>query len=263
MPILRVGNQSIHYEVEGEGPPLLLIHGHGASSAYWDLQVPAFASSYRVIRFDLRGHGDSDKPEGPYTIEAMAADAAGLLRELAPQKQAHVIGHSLGGGVALQLALAAPDKVRSLVIANSQASFVPRSLVERLVFSLSRVIPRLFGFRAHAKTIVAGYLPAPQHAERRARFLELWVKNDLQGYLRSSLGSNAFDIRSRLGEIKQPTLVIGSDQDILPQANKQELVEKMPNARLVTIKDSRHLVVWDQAEAFNRTVLDFLSGLGG
>jgi pimeloyl-ACP methyl ester carboxylesterase len=260
MPILQIDGLSFHYLVEGAGPPLLLLHGHGGSCRSWHHQVPDFSKSYRVICLDLRGFGESAKPPGSYSAELLAKDAAEVIRQVAGGP-AHVLGHSMGGGIALQLALDAPELVRSLCIVNSQAHFVPEGFVVRFVMWASRWIPRLLGFKAHGKSVAAAYLPDSKFAAERERFIEHWTKNDLQGYLAAARGLDTFDIRSRLGEINAPTLVVGSEQDILPMEAKQDLVARLKNARLVVVKDSRHLVTLDQPEMLNRTVLEFLASV--
>lgn len=175
MPTLVLGDLALAYTVEGSGAPVLMLHGHGGWRDSWELQVAALAPRYRTLRMDLRGHGGSSRPAGPYTMSQLAADAAALLREAAGGP-AHVLGHSLGGAVALQLALDAPSLVRSLVIINSQACLARPGGVARIVMAGAKLVPRLLGFRAHARTIAAGFLPGSQLAARRAQFIEAWSR---------------------------------------------------------------------------------------
>src|SRR5579862_3087511 len=111
----------LHHEIVGKGPSLVFIHGLGSSTRDWEFQIPEFAKSYQVITFDLRGHGQSDKPDVPYTIPMFAADTAGLLSSLGVER-AHLVGISLGGAVAFQFALDYPDLLRTLTIVNSAPS---------------------------------------------------------------------------------------------------------------------------------------------
>ena len=144
MSKLKVRDVNLHYEITGQGQPLLLIHGLGSSARDWELQVPVFAQNYRVVAFDVRGHGRSDKPPGPYSIPLFADDAAALIRalDIAPT---HVVGISMGGMIALQLAVSAPELVRSLVVVNTGPELVPRTPRERL-----EVLQRLFLVRLWA-----------------------------------------------------------------------------------------------------------------
>ena len=115
MPTIRVHGIDLYYEVHGAGQPVLLIHGLGSSTRDWDLQVPALAARFKVITFDVRGHARSEKPKQRYSVKLFADDTAALIRalDIAP---VHVIGISMGGMIAFQLAVDSPGLVRSLVI---------------------------------------------------------------------------------------------------------------------------------------------------
>ncbi len=118
MPTTLSNGIKLYYEVNGTGQPLVLIHGLGSSTRDWEVQVREFSKTYQVVAFDLRGHGRSDKPAGPYTIPLFAADTAGLLKALGIQS-AHIVGISLGGSVAFQFAVDCPAMVKTLTIVNS------------------------------------------------------------------------------------------------------------------------------------------------
>jgi len=118
MPMITVNQTHLYYEVTGAGQPVVLIHGLGSSTRDWDDHVPELAKTYEVITLDLRGHGRSDKPGGPYQIPMFAADLAALLQAL-KVASAHIVGLSLGGGFAFQFALDYPLMVRSLTLVNT------------------------------------------------------------------------------------------------------------------------------------------------
>jgi 3-oxoadipate enol-lactonase len=130
MARLRVGDVALYYERVGQGEPLLFIHGLGSSSRDWEYQVPFFAEDYEVIVYDVRGHGQSDKPPGPYSIPLFARDLAGLIEalDIAP---VHVVGISMGGMIGLQLVVDRPELVRTLVVANSAPDMVVRTWKQR------------------------------------------------------------------------------------------------------------------------------------
>jgi 3-oxoadipate enol-lactonase len=115
MPTKKVGDINIYYEIHGKGEPLVLIMGYGLSSAAWSPVLPALAQKYKVITFDNRGAGKSDKPDGPYTMDMMAGDLAGLLDAIRI-KAAHIFGISMGGMIAQHFALRYPERVRSLIL---------------------------------------------------------------------------------------------------------------------------------------------------
>ncbi len=113
MPKLRIHDIDIYYEVTGQRTPLALIHGLGSSTRDWERQVPVFSERYQVITFDVRGHGQSAKPPGPYSIALFASDTVELVRALGIGP-AHVVGISMGGMIAFQLAVDAPQRIKSL-----------------------------------------------------------------------------------------------------------------------------------------------------
>jgi len=131
MPKIQSNGINLYYEVNGKGQPLLFIHGLGSSARDWELQVKEFSKTYQVITFDLRGHGQSDKPAGPYSLPMFAADTAGLLKSFAVES-AHVVGLSLGGGVAFQLAIDFQALVKTMVIVNSAPELVIRTFKDRI-----------------------------------------------------------------------------------------------------------------------------------
>lgn len=261
MPIQSLNGVDLYYERVGSGPPLLFIHGLGSSTRDWEYQAPFFASRFSVICVDLRGHGGSAKPPGPYRIAGFAADVAGLLRALdvAP---AHVVGLSLGGMVALELALCAPELVRSLTIVNSGPALPTATRRERLlvglIFLQRLLIVRLFGMRKMGETLASRLFPDTEQADLRRSCVERWARNDPQAYLAALRAIGGWSVMERLGELRCPTLVATADQDYTPLDFKQAYCARIPNAELAVIANSRHMTPIDQPVAFNRTVLEFL-----
>jgi 3-oxoadipate enol-lactonase len=258
MPKLSLGEISLSYEVTGEGQPLLFIHGLGSSGRDWELQVAFFSPHYRVVTFDLRGHGQSDHPPGPYSIRLFAADTAGLIERLgiAP---AHVVGLSLGGMVAFQLAVDRPDLLRSLVIVNSGPEFVVRSFKDLLGVVQRFLIVRLLGMRRMGEVLAERLFPKPEHAPIREMFAARWAENDRRAYEAAMRAIVGWSVTEHLGEINIPTLVVASDQDYTPVAVKEAYVARMPRAELVVIEDARHAVPVEHPEAFNLALQAFLS----
>ena len=131
MPYISLPNLKLYYEVTGYGLPLLMIHGLGSNSRDWEKQVNPFAQKYQVITLDLRGHGCSDKPPGPYSVKMFAEDTAGLMRELG-LVPSHVVGISMGGMVAFELAVHFPELLRSLTVVNSYPEMRVETFYEHL-----------------------------------------------------------------------------------------------------------------------------------
>lgn len=253
--IIKVGSIAVSFEEAGQGDPVVLLHGQGGHGDAWDRQIAALSCEYHVVAPDLRGHGETTVTPRPYAMSTLAEDVAGVINGLGLEA-CHVVGHSLGGMVALQLALDARDLVRSLILVNSTA-FGDGSRVRSFVV---RMFIKLFGMRAFAKANNKLHFPEPEQGALRDRMLAVMGACSPVGYAASQDAVDAFDVRARLGEIGCPVLVVHSDQDIIPLADKQAIAEGVQRGRLVTVARSRHVVLWDQPDALNGLLLEFLAG---
>jgi 3-oxoadipate enol-lactonase len=258
VPNTNVGGINLYYEVSGKGQPLLLIHGLGSSTREWEPQVREFSKAYQVITFDLRGHGQSDKPQGPYTIPLFASDTAELLKALGVGS-AHVVGLSLGGGVAFQLALDFPALVRTLVIVNSGPVGFRDTPEDRLALEQRIQIVQRDGMRAMGQVLSQRLFPKPEHASLRGTFVARWAENDPRAYMEATRSLDGWDVTDKLGSIRMPALVISADQDYTPVAVKEAYTKLMPDARLVVIPDAHHATPLERPYEFNSTLLEFLS----
>jgi pimeloyl-ACP methyl ester carboxylesterase len=258
MPRLRINGIDLYFEVMGQGQPVLFIHGLGSSSRDWEPQTACFARRYQVVTFDLRGHGQSEKPPGPYSMPLFASDAAELLKALglAP---AHVVGISLGGMIALQLAADSPALVRSLVIANAGPEYVVRTLKERWQVASRLLMVRLLGMRRLGEVLGKRLFPKPGQIALRQLFAKRWAENDPRAYLASMHAIIGWSVTDRLAGIGVPTLVVAADQDYTPVAVKAACVARMPRAELIVIQDSRHATPVEHPTPFNEATMAFLS----
>jgi 3-oxoadipate enol-lactonase len=260
MPTICISDADLYYEMSGEGEPVLLIHGLGGSAQDWDRQIAAFRSSYRVIAFDLRGHGRSEKPIGPYTVAQFARDAAGLLGALGIDS-AHVVGWSLGGMVAFQLAVDRPDLVRSLVVVNAMPEFHVRTYAERLWLHQRQMTVRVLGMRHFAETLAKQLFPKPSQKLQRRQMIERFSQNDPRAYLASlTAGTQGWSVVEHLHEIRCPVVMITGDKDYTSAEQKAKYAAEMPDAHVLVVKDSRHATPADQPTAFNKAVRAFLAG---
>ncbi|CUS05350.2 Alpha/beta hydrolase family protein [Candidatus Promineifilum breve] len=259
MTTARVNGIALHYQEAGTGEPLLLLHGLGSRSDDWEMQLPAFAGRYRVIAPDLRGHGRSAKPPGPYSVPMMAADVLGLLDHL-NVTAAHVVGLSMGGMIAFQLAVDCPARVRSLTIVNSGPALVARTVGEWLRVQQRLLLARFSGPTRTGHFLSRRLFPKPEQEALRAQFIERWSANDPAAYLASLRALVGWSVLERVGEITCPVLVISGDRDYTPVETKRAYTALIPRARLVIVEDSGHATPIDQAERFNASVLEFLSG---
>ena len=239
------------------GNPLLLIHGLGSSSRDWELQVSHFAQNFQVITMDLRGHGKSSKAPGPYSMDLFARDTASLLEAL-DCFPAHILGISLGGMVAFQLALDYPALVKKLVIVNSVPELVPRSLSERLSYWQRLIIIRFVGMEKMGQVLAERFFTEPGQKPLREIFIQRWAENHKPSYLAALKAAYGWSVRERLGEISAPTLVVGADGDYFPTPDKEAYTDLMPTANLVVIENSKHALPAEKPQEFNQVVERFL-----
>lgn len=256
MPILQTSGIQLHYDVHGQGTPVVLIHGLGSSALDWEYQLPAL-QGYQVITLDLRGHGRSSRAPIPFSMPLFAQDIADLLKHLG-LASAHIVGLSLGGGIAFQLALDHPERVRSLVIVNSGPHAVLDSWIARLAINLRFLTIRLFGLPKLAEMVASKLFPKPEHAEKMRVFVERFRNNDADSYRAALKALLGWSVRDRLASIRCPVLALTADQDYTPVSWKQEYLEHLAQGSLVVIPDSRHAMPIENPEPFNRELLKFL-----
>jgi 3-oxoadipate enol-lactonase len=257
MPKLHTRNIDIYYKITGEGEPLLFIHGLGSSMRSWQMQVPVFSTHYRVITFDLRGHGRSDKPLERYNISMFAADTAELMKSLGIPS-AHVVGFSLGGMVGFQLCLDAPDMVKSLVVVNSPVTGYKQSLREGFQSWKHFTRVQLTGIGKNGQPNGQQLSPKDEEEGEQTLMERLGI-NSMLAQANSFWAILKGNVTDNLGLINCPTLVIASDEDYVPVSIKSAYVSKIPRAEIVVIPNSRHALPIERSETFNAVLLDFLS----
>jgi 3-oxoadipate enol-lactonase len=250
----------LHVEEHGDGEPLLLVEGLGQSMWAWREQIPVFAQRFRVIAYDTRGTGRSPVPAEPYWIPDLAADAADILAGRA----AHVVALSMGGYVALTLALARPELVRSLVLVGTGAGGpdrVPRPDHVREAFVAAQGLPlEEYGRATMPYTFAHGWPEAnPERFEEilRARLEHPTPPETIDVHMRACY--RYYDEGVEVERIDAPALVIHGDEDlIVPAENGRMLAERLPGSRFVELPGRGHNVPLEDPETFNRLVLEFL-----
>ena len=247
----------INVEVEGPeaAPALMLSNSLGTNLHMWDQQAPEFAKHYRVIRYDRRGHGQSDVPEGPYSMERFGRDAIAVLDALGVEKT-NWCGLSMGGMVGQWLGANAPERVEKLVLSNTNfhyADMAPWHERIKLVDTkgLGQIVDanmqRWFteGFRNRAPETIG-------------RMKEMFVATDPKGYIGCCQAIMAMDFRDSNPGIGVPTMVIVGAQDVAtPPAAGEAIQKQIKDAKLVSV-DAAHISNMEQPEAYTRAVLDFL-----
>jgi 3-oxoadipate enol-lactonase len=251
----------LHVEEHGDGETLLLHQGLGQGSWAWRYTAPVFAERFRTIVFDTRGTGRSYVPEEPYGVVDLAQDAAEIL----DGRAAHVAGFSMGGYVALTLALARPELVRSLVLAGTGAggpNRVPRPDHVREAFEAAMHMPAEQARRATMPyTFSSGWTDAQPE-----RFEEILTATLEYPTSRKTIAAHMdacyrfYDEAIAVERIHAPALVIhGSEDLIVPTENGRELARRLPNARYVELEGRGHNLMLQDPETFNELVLEFLS----
>ena len=263
MPKAKVGDINIYYEIYGKGEPLVFIDGRNMCHGFLYKHVPVFAKEYKVISFDNRGVGKSDKPDVPYSLEMMANDLAGLLDVIGIEK-AHFMGYSMGGRIAEEMALSYPERVISLVLvcpitwsaelhnqpemptAEERMSWVPWSPEEK------------------ARDLITGRL-SEEFIKNNPKLIEKLVKISKKGFGPPHAqnwhahASDTYDNYKRLPQIKAPTIIIaGSADRTVSLDNIRILKERLPSAELAIMDNMPHFMMWEGFDEFNRIMLDFL-----
>ena len=250
----------LEYLDKGEGEAILLLHGLGSTKADWDFQVDAFSKHYRVIAPDLRGHGNSSKPETreEYGISHCAEDNVLLLKELKIDTCA-VVGFSMGGAVAFEMVVNHPQLISKLIIVNTAPDFNDLGdMGEEMIRERTKILKTL-GIEPLAKQIAASMFPGDDQLELRKAFYDRARNNPVNTYFNSFITLMEWGIGEKIKDIKVPTLVIASDQDYTPVTLKEAYSKKMNNSRVEVVSDSRHGVTMDQPTEFNRIILNFLN----
>lgn len=260
MPYAENRGARIYWEEHGEGTDLLLVQGLGYSSEMWHRTIPVLARHHRVIAFDNRGVGRSDVPAGPYPIGLMASDTAAVM-EAAGAARAHVFGISMGGYIAQELALAAPDRVRSLVLGctscgGPEAVLAEPEVLEKLVARASMRAEE--GIRVMIPYTYDESTPRERIEEDLAIRLRTFPTSE--GYLAQLQGTTGWESCSRLAQLTMPVLVIHGESDrLVPPANGRRLAAEIQGARLLMLPQASHIFFTDQPDVSHEAVVDFLA----
>ena len=250
-----------HYLVEGpaDAPAVLFAHPLGVTHRLWDATAAVLRDRYRVVRYDVRGHGASEAPPGPYALAAMADDVRELLDSLALDA-VHFVGMSMGGCIAMAFALAYPARVRSLVLCDTTACYgagVTPMWEDRIrLAETAGMTPEL------VERTMAIWFSADYRARQKDvvdRVAGMLAATDPRGYAASIRAIGWADQRDHIGAIRTPTLVVVGEHDPgTPVAMSREIVARIPGARLVLLPGALHCAPVEAADAFHRELGRFL-----
>lgn len=254
--------EDLHVEEHGDGETLLLHQGLGQGSWAWMYTAPVLAQQFRTITFDTCGTGRSPVPDEPYGIDDLADDAARIL----DGRRAHVVGFSMGGYVALTLALAHPELVHTLVLAGTGAggpSRVPRPAHVREAFAAAMLrAPEEARRMTMPYTFAPGWLDA--NPERAEEIIDASLEHPTPLETIEAHTEACYEFYNRGAEVEhvdaRALVVHGTEDLIVPTENGRELARRLPNARYVELSGRGHNLMLQDPEAFNRLVLEFLAG---
>jgi pimeloyl-ACP methyl ester carboxylesterase len=267
MPQQRVGDIDLYYELVDycepwahDRTPVLFVHGLGGSHAMWLYQVPAFCSRFPVLAVDLRNHGASTKVDDDFAIADMASDVARLLRALGVGS-AHVVGLSLGGMVALQLALDHATCVAGLVLADTMAGLPPGfEQMGREALDFIENKPMAEVARARITNAFSPHI----NPDVRDYFIQQVAQNEKAAYVRAARAAFRFQARERLRDVRRPTLVVIGEEDVVtPAPLSEELAAGIAGAHLLRLRGAGHITNVERPNEFNAAVREFCESIGG
>lgn len=248
----------IHYEIEGQGPWLVMSHSLACELYMWDAQAAALRDRFKVLRFDTRGHGGSDAPSGAYTLEQLADDLEALLAGLGVAR-CHYMGLSMGGMIGMTHALKYPGRFERMILCNTSSRIPPEAapIWKGRIDTVTAA-----GMEPVVEPTLARWFTAPflvQHAGVAARVGAMIRATPTAGYIGCCHAIPKIDLTDRLGVVKCPTLVIGGDQDVgTPVEMARAIQLAIPGAQLAVIPSASHLSNLEQPETFNHLVARFL-----
>jgi 3-oxoadipate enol-lactonase len=250
----------LHYEHDGQGTDLVLIHGLGGSLQDWDPFIPGLSRSHRVLRCDVRGFGQSDKPAGPYTPRLFAQDLAGLVRALGISK-AHVAGISMGGVIAQRFTLDYPEMVSSLTLISTSSEVGEAA---QKAWEKTATVIEQRGFSSNSE--FARRIFAPSFVKNSPQAVQTMVErtatNDPRAYAAAARAIGSYNWTAELGRIRAPTLILQGREDALtPPGGSIKLSRGIPHSRLLMIPDCGHVVPLEKPQFFQQTLLAFLAGV--
>ena len=265
MPFVTANGVRLYYEEAGSGPPLVLLMGHGLDHTFWQYQVPVYCRHFRCVLIDNRGVGKSEVPRAGYVVEDMAADTLGLMDAL-DIATAHVSGFSMGGSIAMAMALRAPARVSTLSLHSTTGRVYPfmkhryRLLIGATRSGDAELWAEATVLTAFRDTYINTHDEVVEAETARRREARTKMTADqVEGLIGHYHAFSTYDPWARLDELRAPTLItVGADDAVTPVEYSRDLHARIPGSVLHVIPDAPHRALTFAAEAFNSISLEFL-----
>jgi 3-oxoadipate enol-lactonase len=279
MPFVTIENATLFYEEQGNGAPLILIHGAWTSHQWWQWQIPALSRTYRILALDLRGHGRSTPLDSTYSVAGFTADVETFLRQLAID-EAVFIGWSLGGSICLQYCLNFPEKVKGLILIATRAHLnFKLKLRTRLVYLQARLSLMMALSQPRKYEREAQCFPGPGHHLIQRQLEDMlsptvskeifaWIKQDLiehpqNNYFEVFKSFWNWEAGAALAQIHAPVLLMAGKNDSWAPPYCAALIQReITNSRLVALEDAGHCLALEKPEKVNAEILRFLNDIG-
>ena len=248
----------INYNLNGTGPPIVLLHGWLCNRTFWKEQLSILSVDHQVLSLDLRGHGESDSPERGYDLETLAHDVHTVINTLG-LRPTTMVGHSMGGIVAQHMAINYPEDIAGLILVTTTGAAAEDTLISKRIIAAANELGYESALLQHyidwfhpttninlMKWVIGQMLLTPKHVARR---------------LVAAFGNT--DFRDHIKHIDTPTLVLGASSDVsTPESRSRELFHLIPKANLTVIEDAGHFVQLERPHQFNGAIRQFLSESG-
>ena len=249
---VNVDDVELYYEIHGEGEPIIFSHGWMCDCSVWNSQINFFSKKYKVIVYDHRGHGKSDKPKANYSIETLSNDLYSIIKELNLDKVT-LVGHSMGGMTALTFALNHPDKVSKLILVGTSAKMTLLGYIQLWIMmhisSYESFVRGMIDFQHHK----------PSEQIKKESFERAMRTPKFASYECFTEFMKNYDIRERISQIRIPALiVVGSKDEATPVEMSQYLNREIKGSKLQIIPDSKHMVMIDKPNELNGIIEEFI-----
>ena len=255
MPVIKSNSASLFYEVIGNGPPIIFTHGASWNHSQWKNQVEHFKNKYKVITWDVRGHGNSTLPEGPVDTEDLSADLIALM-DFLNLREAIICGLSMGGHISLQTAIRYPERVKGLILIGTPCSNT-FNLYERIVVPINRFCNKLIPIKTSARLQAKAL--SKINKTNFDYIIQAFSMISLHNWKRLWPAITSMESKNDLYKVKCPTLILIGDHDNLTNYQQPYINQHIKNSQLKVIPNAQHGTNLDNPTAVNQEIEEFIN----